>query len=1083
MTKQILSLVLALSMAFSLCAQTAAFYEAPEFVGTKVSQFSTADEPQAIPDPLGTESAGNSARVDSDVPFFTAAEPVIPADGEITAPNTPKCKDGEHNLSSWVNMKDANGHWLYCSKCYRYILEQHTYDENGWCQKCGVKKDDYSGSLTVEVSIPLPETLHEYMTEDYYMVANLGLGVSNAISEIEKVSGGHYTYYVDIINSKNGAWAYVYGSSLYKRITFAHGKSGYYPDSETSPFDFGQADIDGVVADPNEIVYNGWYYYDLNNGYPDTVKIRVVFNYEDIRGFNVPGELIQNLAQAMMSEAGYWFDTVVEDYNFRGPQSQGEAKITRVDIKPVCSGFHRYENGVCTVCGTEIPTIPEFDLSSFAGLDIETVKSKINEVFGNAVQSIQVSDSITSSSSYISCSLLNPLNPNDVLWLYFYYEDGRVYQISPSAGTIETSFFDNLRVGNLPALVTYEQMESFAASNPQIYKSTIYPSFDNGYYPDEAFSSYYTLPPITTALGPASVSANISNYDGSPSTSQKKIDYSILISDDEFKSKRFPVRYYVTPNANNFPESGASSISLYGETVDVGYDNFKAACPGLRIVPSNNYTNLGAYKFGQRLLYTTESVINRNLVISGYTLGDGGSYNYLSPFMKGVAKALPAIIDGFKVTVPVSELSEMGAEFTSRFNTYNINGEQGYYQKATVMSGNIAAVYLITNTEVNDNNYMVINNNLPAYLTEVIEVPDDYSDINITDFLDVSSEEILAKLNAAFGEDVRSFASSDKKYSNQYSFVSKAFMFIISAAGKTEKIEYRTYVSESAAANMFYRMPMVSSSDGFSSFNTSRKIKNNVLNSHSYTMTSTDYDSFYYRRTEGIEKMKSCAYKIDMGDYYLEVSYPNYAMEYVYDESGRNIIGRRINTERDVNYSISYLSILTKNPEALIPYAVKGGYIYIDPVSGTVVKADPTVTKAEIPVEVDGVNVTGIGPKAFSDTSVSEIYIPVSVRKIAPDAFDGCTNLTITYQGSETAWANLFTGTLDETSTVICLNAVRGDFNGDGAADVKDGVIMQRILAEVESDPSAIALADLNGDGITDVKDGVVMQQILAELE
>ena len=63
------------------------------------------------------------------------------------------------------------------------------------------------------------------------------------------------------------------------------------------------------------------------------------------------------------------------------------------------------------------------------------------------------------------------------------------------------------------------------------------------------------------------------------------------------------------------------------------------------------------------------------------------------------------------------------------------------------------------------------------------------------------------------------------------------------------------------------------------------------------------------------------------------------------------------------------------------------------------------------------------------------------------------------------------------------LNAILGDLDGNGIVNVSDGVLMQRILAGLETDAVRIALADLNDSGEVNVSDGVVMQRILAGLE
>ena len=62
-------------------------------------------------------------------------------------------------------------------------------------------------------------------------------------------------------------------------------------------------------------------------------------------------------------------------------------------------------------------------------------------------------------------------------------------------------------------------------------------------------------------------------------------------------------------------------------------------------------------------------------------------------------------------------------------------------------------------------------------------------------------------------------------------------------------------------------------------------------------------------------------------------------------------------------------------------------------------------------------------------------------------------------------------------------NPQPGDINADGEVNVQDGVLMQRILANLESNPEYILRADLYGDGVPNVQDGVKMQRILANLE
>lgn len=60
-----------------------------------------------------------------------------------------------------------------------------------------------------------------------------------------------------------------------------------------------------------------------------------------------------------------------------------------------------------------------------------------------------------------------------------------------------------------------------------------------------------------------------------------------------------------------------------------------------------------------------------------------------------------------------------------------------------------------------------------------------------------------------------------------------------------------------------------------------------------------------------------------------------------------------------------------------------------------ITRCDPTVTKVEIPAEIDGKKVTSIGSSAFGDCSgLTEITIPNSVTSIGDSAFSVCKGLT-----------------------------------------------------------------------------------------
>ncbi|MBR2743275.1 MAG: leucine-rich repeat domain-containing protein, partial [Clostridia bacterium] len=77
-------------------------------------------------------------------------------------------------------------------------------------------------------------------------------------------------------------------------------------------------------------------------------------------------------------------------------------------------------------------------------------------------------------------------------------------------------------------------------------------------------------------------------------------------------------------------------------------------------------------------------------------------------------------------------------------------------------------------------------------------------------------------------------------------------------------------------------------------------------------------------------------------------------------------------------------------------YPVEGGNIYYT-VSGdeiTIVGADPAVTAAVIPEEIDGAWVVDIAPSAFTgNTSLRHVTIPGTISYLEEEAFRGCTSL------------------------------------------------------------------------------------------
>ena len=108
-------------------------------------------------------------------------------------------------------------------------------------------------------------------------------------------------------------------------------------------------------------------------------------------------------------------------------------------------------------------------------------------------------------------------------------------------------------------------------------------------------------------------------------------------------------------------------------------------------------------------------------------------------------------------------------------------------------------------------------------------------------------------------------------------------------------------------------------------------------------------------------------------------------------------------------------------------------------------------------------------------------------------------NATCTQNGTETSTCERCTATqtrekpsstipheYDETGTCKHCGhrrvAPNGDLNTDGKTNVMDGVMMQRILSDLEDKSKFLLVADFNFDGVIDVKDGVYMQRLLAQL-
>ena len=78
-----------------------------------------------------------------------------------------------------------------------------------------------------------------------------------------------------------------------------------------------------------------------------------------------------------------------------------------------------------------------------------------------------------------------------------------------------------------------------------------------------------------------------------------------------------------------------------------------------------------------------------------------------------------------------------------------------------------------------------------------------------------------------------------------------------------------------------------------------------------------------------------------------------------------------------------------------IAYTVEGGNLYFDKETGTITDCDESVTKADIPAQIEGVAVTSIGGWAFSVCDkLKSVTIPSGVTNIDCGAFSYCVSLT-----------------------------------------------------------------------------------------
>jgi hypothetical protein len=133
----------------------------------------------------------------------------------------------------------------------------------------------------------------------------------------------------------------------------------------------------------------------------------------------------------------------------------------------------------------------------------------------------------------------------------------------------------------------------------------------------------------------------------------------------------------------------------------------------------------------------------------------------------------------------------------------------------------------------------------------------------------------------------------------------------------------------------------------------------------------------------------------------------NYISNYAFTGIGNNLnvycyknsIADNINLYNE-NYKINFIYLdnmetPTFASESLneVSYKVDGGNIYFNTQTGTITDCDSSVTKVDIPEQINGIVVTSIGGYAFTHSKITEVNIPGSVQRIEKYAFYSCSEL------------------------------------------------------------------------------------------
>ena len=124
-----------------------------------------------------------------------------------------------------------------------------------------------------------------------------------------------------------------------------------------------------------------------------------------------------------------------------------------------------------------------------------------------------------------------------------------------------------------------------------------------------------------------------------------------------------------------------------------------------------------------------------------------------------------------------------------------------------------------------------------------------------------------------------------------------------------------------------------------------------------------------------------------------------------------------------------------------VTYPVKGGALSFNPNTGMITSCSEYVTVVEIPSEIDGIPVTGIGEDAFANTyQLKRLTIPDSVIIIENFAFDECYYLSsVVYTGTQDQWFEIYIGygnnALTESNITFSGSDASDPYQGEGEVD------------------------------------------------